>query len=243
MRLDPAAVDALFLDLGNTLVSMDFVLLTEVLATHGVATTPPALARAEAATRPALSRFLAGGRPEWRDTFTFYVDGILERLGGVAATTRAVLAPRLADEIRRTIPTQRLWSAVLPGVPAALAALRDAGLRLVVVTNSDGTAEQGLVDRGLRAHVDHVVDSAVVGAEKPDRAIFQHALAVAGSTPERTLDVGDLYAVDVLGARAAGLQALLLDPHGDWPDVDCERAPDVPALARTLLAGRDACAR
>jgi len=232
----PPAVDAIFLDVGNTLVSMDFALLCDVLATHGVSGTPEMLARAEAATRPALSRFLAApARAGWHDTFTFYIDGMLARLGGVAAGTRDVLAPRLAVEIRAKIPTQRLWSAVLPGVPEALAQLRAAGLTVVAVSNSDGTVEQGLETFGLRQYLHHVVDSAVVGAEKPDVAIFHHALALAGAAPERTLHVGDLYAVDVLGARAAGLHALLLDPHGDWTDVDCDVVADVPALAAAIV--------
>ena len=235
MTFDPRALDAIFLDVGNTLVSMDFALLCDVLATHGVSCKPETLARAEAATRPALSRFLAAPKSAgWHATFTFYIDGMLVRLGGVAAATRDVLAPRLASEIRAKIPSQRLWSAVLPGVPEALAQLRAAGLTVVAVSNSDGTVEQGLETFGLRQYLHHVVDSAVVGAEKPDVAIFHHALALARSAPERTLHVGDLYAVDVLGARAAGLHALLLDPHGDWTDVDCDVVADVPALAATI---------
>jgi len=173
VRFAPPALDAIFLDVGNTLVSMDFALLCDVLATHGVSCSPEALARAEAATRPALSRFLAApARAGWHDTFTFYIDGMLAGLGGVAAAKRDVLAPWLAAEVRAKIPTQRLWSAVLPGVPEALAQLRAAGLTVVAVSNSDGTVEQGLETFGLRQYLHHVVDSAVVGAEKPDVAIF-----------------------------------------------------------------------
>jgi len=102
------------------------------------------------------------------------------------------------------------------------------------VSNSDGTVEAGLEEHGLRRYLHHVVDSAVVGVEKPDAAIFRHALSLAGAAPDRTLHVGDLYAVDVVGARAAGLHAVLVDPHGDWPDVDCERVRDVAALAQQL---------
>jgi hypothetical protein len=47
-----------------------------------------------------------------------------------------------------------------------------------------------------------------------------------------------MYAADVVGARAAGVHALLLDPHGDWGDVDCAVARDVPALANRLIAAR-----
>jgi putative hydrolase of the HAD superfamily len=135
------------------------------------------------------------------------------------------------------VGTRRLWSQVLPGVPEALARLRAAGLILVVVSNSDGTVEDGLARLGLRHHLCHVVDSAVVGAEKPDPAIFRHALERAGVRPDRTVHVGDLYAVDVRGAWTAGLHALLLDPYGDWDGVDCPRVADVSMLARALLDG------
>ena len=233
------AIDTLFLDAGNTLVSMDFVLLCDVLAAHGVACEPAALARAEAAARPAVSRFCVGAASgEWSDVFTFYLHRVLGALGGAAATARDALAPTLTGAIRRTIPTPRLWSAVLPGVPDALARLRAAGITLVVVSNSDGTAEHGLAAVGLRPHLHHVVDSALLGVEKPAAGIFLHALELAGAAPERTLHVGDLYDVDVLGARAAGVHGLLLDPYGDWPDVDCARAVDVAAVADAILGAR-----
>jgi hypothetical protein len=50
--------------------------------------------------------------------------------------------------------------------------------------------------------------------------------------------VGDFYAADVAGARAAGVHALLLDPHGDWGEVDCEVARDVPEVAERILSAR-----
>ncbi len=230
-------LDAVFFDAGNTLITLDHALVCDVLATHGVTASPAALARAEGAARPAVSAYLGdGGSSEGRDTFTFYVGRILAGLG-VEDPESERLAPRLVATLKRDVGTRRLWSQVLPGVPGALRALRAAGITLVVVSNSDGTVEEGLAAMGLRDDLDAVVDSAVVGAEKPAAAIFQHALACAGSRPERTLHVGDLYAVDVVGARGAGLHALLLDPYGDWRDVDCATAPDVAALAHALLDG------
>jgi putative hydrolase of the HAD superfamily len=230
-------LDAVFLDAGNTLITLDHALVCDVLAGAGVTCSPEALARAEAAARPAVSAYLDDGpSSEGRDTFTFYVGCILAGLG-VEAGAADGLAPRIVRTLRHDVGTRRLWSQVLPGVPAALRALRAAGLRLVVVSNSDGTVEAGLSDMGLRDHLDAVVDSAVVGSEKPDPAIFRHALGLAGARPERTLHVGDLYAVDMLGARRAGLHGLLVDPYGDWGAVDCPTARDVAALARALLDG------
>jgi putative hydrolase of the HAD superfamily len=228
-------LDAIFLDAGNTLIGMDSTLVREILASEGVYVSATAFERAEAASRPALSDWLHRGvTSESRSTFAFYVRTILGHLG--ADGDLEALAHRLVVAVRTTVPTQRLWSRVLPGVPAALAALRGAGLRLVVVSNSDGTVEQGLTDVGLRPLLDAVVDSAIVGVEKPAPGIFEAALRLAGVPPNRVLHVGDLWAADVVGARAVGLHAVLLDPYGDWPDVDCPTVADLTALAATLVA-------
>ena len=242
-RLRLERIDAVFLDAGNTLVGMDLELLAERLATRGLSASPARIGRAEAAARPAVSRRLAEGvSSEARDTFTFYIRSTLQKLDleQDASLDLDAVAADLARELKSLVTTRALWSRVLPGVPEALAALRELGCRLLVVSNSDGSIERGLVDMGLAAFFDGVVDSAVVGVEKPDPRIFRQALALAGSAPERTAHVGDLYAVDVVGARAAGLHGILLDPYDDWPDVDCPRFADLSALARAAGEARRA---
>ena len=149
---------------------------------------------------------------------------------------------QLVPRIRFPGRSLELWSAVLPGVPEALARLREAGFRLVVVSNADGTVEEGLTRAGLRPLLHAVVDSSVVGFEKPDPRIFSHALSLFDSDPARTLHVGDMYAADIVGARAAGVHALLLDPHGDWGDVDCPVTPRRPDASRKRLTRRSRAA-
>ena len=86
-----------------------------------------------------------------------------------------------------------------------------------------------------------MLDSAVVGSEKPDPAIFRLGLEIAQADPEQTLHVGDIHAIDVVGARSAGCHAALLDPYGDWGDVqecDCERFPDLGTLATRIAETR-----
>jgi len=230
-------IDAIFLDAGNTLVCMRRGLVCELLAAEGIAATPATYARAEAAARPVISRFLAeGGSSEADGTFLLYVRRIVARLAGEAAAADDALVHRLLRSVRAQ-NAQQLWSEVLPGVPEALAALRDAGIGRVVVSNSDGTVERGLFDAGLGPLLDAVVDSAIVGVEKPDPRIFTHALEAGGVAPERALHVGDLYAVDVVGARAAGVRGVLLDPFDDWDGVDCPRARDLQELVQRLLNG------
>lgn len=237
-------LDALFLDAGNTLLHWDCEFLSELLASFEVACSPAALERAEAACRPGLSRRLAAGTStEGADVFAEHVRNILEASGAAGWAERAhgerdALLRGVLRRLRAAEADDRLWSRVPPGTAESLAQLRAGGLRLAVVSNSNGTVEAKLERAGLRAHFHAVIDSHLVGVEKPEPAIFRRALELAGSAAERTLHVGDIYSVDVKGARDAGLHAVLLDPFGDWERVDCPIVEDVPALARRILEAR-----
>lgn len=104
-----------------------------------------------------------------------------------------------------------------PDVPDALAALRAAGHRLVVVSNWDVSLHETLRATGLDALVDGAISSAEAGARKPSPAIFRRALALggAGGGDGRTpLHAGDSLELDVAGARAAGLEAVLVARDG-----------------------------
>jgi len=238
-------IETLFLDAGNTLVSIDFEWIARELAQRDVVCDVEALRRAEAAARPRVSALLAdeGDREVERVDFSFaiYLDGILdqlERRGVSLAGRREALVDELVPVLRIPGRSDRLWRWVIPDVPAALAGFRAMGIQLVVVSNSDGTAERTLREQGLADHFDAICDSALIGFEKPDPRIFEHALEHAGARADRTLHVGDLYSADVVGARNAGLHALLLDPFDDWDDVDVPRLPDLAALHRALEAAR-----
>ena len=228
-------ITGLLVDLGNTLVGMDPVLVSDALCAEGVTCTPERFARAEAMARPALSAWIAAAPPNAPATLV-YVREILGRLGPNGDACEA-LAPRLLARMK-AVPTQRLWSAVLPGIADALTRARALGLRIVVVSNSDGTAEAGMIACGLRAHVDAVIDSHLFGAEKPDGRIFTHALGLAGVVPAQAIHVGDLYAVDVVGAAGAGIHPVLLDPFGDWPDMGCATAPDLGTIVDRIASAR-----
>lgn len=235
-------IDTLFLDAGNTLVSIDFHWVAEELAARGMDCQPMELRRAEAAARPDVSAGVAArDEKESLDTFTFYFNLVLENLAAGQAAgpeERLRVATDLTPVFRGPGRTQRLWSWVIPGVPEALAALAEAGLRLAVVSNSDGSVENALASQGLREYFSEVFDSQLVGHEKPDARFFRHALDVCGAEPARTLHVGDLYTVDVVGARGAGVHPLLLDPFGDWDDVDCARLPDLTSMSERILGAR-----
>jgi putative hydrolase of the HAD superfamily len=130
-----------------------------------------------------------------------------------------------------------LWETVGSDVFASLRRFRAAGLRLVVVSNANGRLGHVLDRLGLRPHVDVVLDSHEVGFEKPDPRLFELALVRSGAQRETTLHIGDFYHVDVVGARSAGLQAVLLDAHDLQSERDCARVPSLAALADQLTGG------
>jgi FMN phosphatase YigB (HAD superfamily) len=76
-----------------------------------------------------------------------------------------------------------------------------------------------------------------VGVEKPDPRIFRLGLAQASLSPAEVVYVGDLYSVDVLGARAVGMTAVLLDPGRCWGERDCSAAAGPLDAVRMVLAG------
>jgi putative hydrolase of the HAD superfamily len=119
----------------------------------------------------------------------------------------------------------------------ALARLRAASCRLVVVSNSNGRVRRILRRTGIEPHVDLVLDSQEEGVEKPDPRIFEIALERSKADRAATIHCGDIYHIDVVGARAAGLPAVLIDAAGLYGDADCPRVQSLPEFADRLLAG------
>jgi len=129
------------------------------------------------------------------------------------------LAPDEAalDDIRSSFEREVVYRAY-PDAIRALKALRAAGYRTGVVSNFSHRLPRILEDAGLAPYLDTVTYSFESGAEKPHPRIFRNALARAGTAPERGLMVGDSYEADYLGARQAGLHAVLLCREGSAPN-------------------------
>jgi putative hydrolase of the HAD superfamily len=134
--------------------------------------------------------------------------GALERAGAeVGGVAPGAMVEALLSALR---------FAPYPDVAGALAGLRAAGHRLVVVSNWDVSLHEMLRTTGLARLVDGAISSAEAGTRKPDPAIFRRALALAPGGAARTpaLHAGDSLELDVAGARAAGLRAVLVARHG-----------------------------
>jgi HAD superfamily hydrolase (TIGR01509 family) len=214
-------IRAILFDAGNTLLQMDYDAIAHHLAGRGHDVTVAAVLDAELRARVLLDRDLASGAStESGETHGRYLRYVLRHLG---------IGDE--DEVREIARWRRdynspvgLWHRAFPDAAAALRRVKEAGLIAGVISNSNGSVRAILEEARLARDLDVIIDSGVVGVEKPDPRIFAVALAEARVPPGAALYIGDLYSVDVVGARRAGLGAVLLDPRGYWGHRDCPLA-------------------
>ena len=116
-----------------------------------------------------------------------------------------------------------------------LTEIRRRGCGIAVVTNYDSRIHEVLAGLGIRRLIDEVVVSSASGAAKPDRRIFLTACSLLQTPPTRSTHVGDNYDEDYVGARAAGLSAVLFDPEGRRPELKPMRVSKLAELPDILL--------
>jgi len=236
-------VDLLCLDAGNTVIFLEHARLAAIAARHAPPfhTTAEALVRAEGAAKIAHEegRLLDFG---WSLADVASTRSWGQMVGTIFA--HAGLAPErvasLLDALWAEHAARNLWSLVPPGLVDALAALRATGLPVAVVSNSEGMLKELFAELGLLGSFDLVLDSGLLGIEKPDPRIFRLALDRFGVTPARALHLGDNFATDVVGARAAGVRVALIDPydHLAGRHADVPRVAGAPEVARALARRR-----
>lgn len=184
--------------------------MVEIYRGEGVETDVHGFRRAELAARHELHGGIEAGstgtEPElWREYFRklFTLSGVPER----ALET-------VSRRVQREHAEEHLWTYALPGTGDVLEALKAKGYRVGVISNADGRMEGALQRAGVRTHVEFVIDSGLVGVEKPGARIFLAGCEAMELAAEECVYVGDLFQVDYVGARDAGLGAVLLDPLG-----------------------------
>jgi putative hydrolase of the HAD superfamily len=130
----------------------------------------------------------------------------------------------LSEQLDATHAERHLWCAPDREAARVLGALKEAGFRLAVISNTeDGRLDELLELAELKTHFDLSLDSHVVGQRKPDPGIFHLALAQLGLEPREAVFIGDSYAHDALAALSVGMRAILLDPLELYPDAACPR--------------------
>ncbi len=200
-----SGVTHVFFDVDGTLVSASpgpVEIFREALAKRGQLLDPQVIAK----TLRSPDRIVTLIRPMVLGRETEFYRSVNARL-----VEHMGLEPEDAtlDDIHASFERQVVYRP-FPDTIRTLKALRSAGYRTGVISNFSHRLPRLLDDLGLAAYLDTVTYSFDVGAEKPHPRIFKTALARAGAAPERVLMVGDSFEADYLGARHAGLHALLL---------------------------------
>jgi len=213
----PSSVRAILFDAGHTLLEFDYRLFTGQLTARGHRVDAAAVRAAERGARMRLDVERAEAASPGRTGEGRYLRYLLDALGIADEAERRAIA-----EWRRGFNAPiGLCHHADPEAAEALARARARGWTVGVISNSNGSVTHALEIAGLSKHLDFVIDSSVVGVSKPDARIFGLGLEAAGAAPAEAVYVGDSYFVDVVGARRAGLGAVLFDPGAVWGPRDC----------------------
>jgi len=229
-------VRAVFLDAGNTLLFPRVEELAEELTADGHPATVEDFHAAERSGKHKVDAWLwpklRSGEPPRTVDYVYwaeYLRSFLERIH-TPASERERLTHRLIERFKDI----QFWSRVFPETAPYLEALRARGYYLGVISNSIGTMEEQLRRVDLARYFRTILDSAIVGVEKPDARIFRMALGQAEVEPSEAVFVGDIHSTDVGGARGAGLLGVLMDRVGAYANPDCPRITSLPELDGVL---------
>jgi len=212
-------------DAGQTLVELDLPLLVRRLEERGVRVALAALAAAIPAAWRRYDELVDGRRGHpWQ-----------ELMATLLAGAGADPDPALVEWLWREQPRVNLWRQPIPDMVALARELAAGGAAVAVLSNSEGRLAELLEEIGLAAPFQAIIDSGRVGIEKPDRRIFEHALARTG---RRTgIHIGDSWSADIEGALGAGWRAVWYGRRAT--PVDDPRV----AVARSAAEVRAALAR
>ena len=228
-------LEAVIFDAGGTLVRLDFEWMADAVTQLGFPLDAATLRRGEIEGRRAYDA--SGGRApkpgspplgSYGSTEAYFV-GMLVACGVPGRLAGAALGAFL--DRQRDVG---LWMKPAEGARGMLDTLAKTPLELACVSNSDGRAEETLAACGVREGLEFVVDSHLVGIEKPAPRIFAIALERLGVRAERALYVGDLLSVDRDGSWGAGMHFTLIDPWGDYAPPDCPSIATIGGLPEHL---------
>jgi HAD superfamily hydrolase (TIGR01509 family) len=126
------------------------------------------------------------------------------------------------------------WDQILPGTREALERIRER-YAIAVISNADGRIDAVLARCGICDCFASITDSGNVGHEKPHPEIFAAALREMKADPAESLYVGDVYSVDYIGARNAGMDAVLFDVSGTYRGRELPRVESLAELESWLV--------
>ena len=225
--MQEGSITTVLFDVGNTLTYVDLDAVLRPLTKRGLPAGEAQYRTASILARRTMDRLCASGQQANADGqyWKLFLGGFLESLG--------IHDPEVAAEMAFEWRTSRNWTRLAPGTTEVLDRLAKR-YELGVVTNSDGTMDRLLKAVGLARYFRTIVDSGIVGHQKPSPEIFRLALEAMGAEPEQCVYVGDIYSVDYLGATEAGMHAVLLDELGTYDGLNVPRISKLAELEAVL---------
>lgn len=228
-------IDAVMFDLGGTLIELrpsKDVVFRKVLKQHGfhvqIEKVTEAIRKAEREFDAESANLDGVNEDLFWDKFDSYV---LERLGYDGDGKK--FAKDVSREFEEIVPKVENW-VEYPDVRPLLKDLQAKGFKLCLISNATDLARSVMDNLGLSRFFDPIVISSEVGSRKPDKRIFDIAMDGAKVAPNRSVYVGDKLEVDVVGAKKAGMNAILIDRLGIYQDVHCLRIESLRELRRFL---------
>lgn len=178
----------------------------------------------ERRTKHEFDQGVISGTPDHGFWWSFHTH-LLEQLNASDDQVRGALIQNTQNSAN--------WDQILAGTRDALDRIRQQ-YATAVISNSDGKIEVVLRRCGIFDCFASITDSGNVGQEKPHPAIFRAALHAMNADPAESLYVGDVYSVDYLGARSAGMQAVLFDVAGAYREQQVPRVQSLSELESWL---------
>lgn len=170
---------------------------------------------------------------EYRDNAAFWENHAWRHLRQIGADEQ--LAAGIAGTLTKRMRVEYQPQDVVPGsVLPTLERLKQAGYRLGLVSNRSNPMDELVAELGLAEHFEIVLAAGDVGWYKPDPRLLEHAARQLETDPTAGIYIGDNYHADVLGARAAGMEPVLVDPRGIYDDADCLVIKDISEIERIL---------
>jgi len=234
--MPPDALDTLLLDAGGVMIFPNWDRVAAILGQHGLSTSGDALRAVEPPAKRAIDEARRIAASDDAQRGGAYFDLVLDGAG----VQRGAARDEALAEVYAYHQSENIWETVPGDVKPALTALRDMGVTLAVASNANGVLHRVMDRVGLTPYFAVICDSCVEGVEKPDPRFFEIVMERAGGRRESTMHVGDLYHVDVAGARNTGIAAMLLDPHDLYPDADVERVRSLSELVERVKRRRGA---
>ena len=210
-------ITAIFFDAGGTLIHLDSAYVCHFVKKEmNIELSADRFRRAQFLAMSRVAELVAAGAGSTEKLKRDFYSTLLPEVGVANADLSGAV-----ECVLKLAEGEMLWRATDEANASTLAALKARGLVLGVISNSDGRIESAFQQAGLTSYFDFFIDSFHVGVEKPDPRIFQLAVERAGVTPDQAAHVGDLYWVDVVGARNAGLLPILYDPYNLNREAHC----------------------